>query len=83
MNSTPRFRMNGPQVRRLAAEHNLTINEAADKLGVSRSYFSQLLAGARLLSPRVRRRLLARLPFRELSATELWEPVDASPCTAP
>lgn len=81
--NTHRYRLLGHRVRELVAERNLTITDAAQKLGVSRSYFSQLLAGARLLSPRVRRRLLARLPFRELSAAELWEPVDASSSTAP
>lgn len=50
----------------------MTITEGAEKLGVSRSYFSQLLAGRRALSPKVRRRLLANAPFSELSADELW-----------
>jgi hypothetical protein len=40
--------------------------------GVSRSYFSQLLAGRRALSPKVRRRLLANAPFSELSPNDLW-----------
>lgn len=50
----------------------MTITEGAEKLGVSRSYFSQLLAGRRPLSPKVRRRLLANAPFSELSAGNLW-----------
>ncbi|MSP55948.1 MAG: XRE family transcriptional regulator [Myxococcales bacterium] len=50
----------------------MTLTEGAEKLGVSRSYFSQLLAGRRALSPKVRRRLLANAPFSELGAEDLW-----------
>ena len=58
--------------RALLGRRNLTITEGAEKLGVSRSYFSQLLAGRRTLSPKVRRRLLSHAPFSELSADDLW-----------
>ena len=50
----------------------MTLTEGAERLGVSRSYFSQLLAGRRALSPKVRRRLLACPPFSELAAEDLW-----------
>jgi transcriptional regulator with XRE-family HTH domain len=50
----------------------MTLTEGAEKLGVSRSYFSQLLAGRRALSPKVRRRLIANAPFSELAADDLW-----------
>ncbi len=64
--------MRGNRVRALLGRRNLTITEGAQKLGVSRSYFSQLLAGRRSLSPKVRRRLLANAPFCELSPDDLW-----------
>jgi transcriptional regulator with XRE-family HTH domain len=66
------FRLRGNRVRALLGRRNLTLTEGAERLGVSRSYFSQLLAGRRALSPKVRRRLLANAPFSELSADELW-----------
>ena len=70
--SRPAWLLRGNRVRALLGRRNLTITEAAEMLGVSRSYFSQLLAGRRGLSPKVRRRLLANAPFSELSADELW-----------
>ena len=70
--SRPAFLLRGNRVRALLGRRNLTITEGAEMLGVSRSYFSQLLAGRRGLSPKVRRRLLANPPFCELSADDLW-----------
>lgn len=79
MNATSRpalarsaYLLRGNRVRALLGRRNLTLTEGAEKLGVSRSYFSQLLAGRRALSPKVRRRLLANAPFSELSADDLW-----------
>lgn len=79
MNTTSRltssrsaYFLRGNRVRALLGRRNLTITEGAEKLGVSRSYFSQLLAGRRTLSPKVRRRLLTLPPFSELSAEDLW-----------
>lgn len=76
--------LRGNRVRALLGRRNMTLTEGAERLGVSRSYFSQLLAGRRVLSPKVRRRLLANAPFSELSADELWrappdEPDDEVP----
>lgn len=68
----PAWLLRGNRARALLGRRNLTITEGAEKLGVSRSYFSQLLAGRRGLSPKVRRRLLANAPFSELSAEDLW-----------
>jgi transcriptional regulator with XRE-family HTH domain len=64
--------LRGNRVRALLGRRNLTLTEGAEMLGVSRSYFSQLLAGRRPLSPKVRRRLLANAPFSELSPEDLW-----------
>jgi len=79
MNTTSRhlpplssYVLRGNRVRALLGRRNMTITEGAEKLGVSRSYFSQLLAGRRALSPKVRRRLLANAPFCELPADDLW-----------
>jgi len=76
MEPTPRSRLpwllRGNRVRALLGRCHLTLTEGAEKLGVSRSYFSQLLAGRRALSPKVRRRLLACPPFCELSTDDLW-----------
>lgn len=64
--------LRGNRVRALLGRKNMTLTEGAERLGVSRSYFSQLLAGRRGLSPKVRRRLLANAPFSELSPDDLW-----------
>jgi transcriptional regulator with XRE-family HTH domain len=66
------YLLRGNRVRALLGRRNLTLTEGAERLGVSRSYFSQLLAGRRPLSPKVRRRLLANAPFSELSPEDLW-----------
>ncbi len=57
----------------------MTITEGAEQLGVSRSYFSQLLAGRRAISPKVRRRLLVCPPFCELTPDDLWRPPPEEP----
>lgn len=68
----PAWLLRGNRVRALLGRRNMTLTEGAEKLGVSRSYFSQLLAGRRGLSPKVRRRLLVSAPFSELSPDDLW-----------
>lgn len=64
--------LRGNRVRALLGRKNMTLTEGAERLGVSRSYFSQLLAGRRGLSPKVRRRLLSNAPFSELAPEDLW-----------
>ena len=68
----PAWLLRGNRVRALLGRHHMTLTEGAQKLGVSRSYFSQLLAGRRALSPKLRRRLLANAPFSELAPEDLW-----------
>ncbi len=70
--SRPAWLLRGNRVRARLGRCHMTLTEGAARLGVSRSYFSQLLAGRRTLSPKVRRRLLACPPFCELAATDLW-----------
>lgn len=64
--------LRGNRVRALLGRCHMTLTEGAARLGVSRSYFSQLLAGRRPLSPKVRRRLLACPPFSDLLPEDLW-----------
>jgi excisionase family DNA binding protein len=68
-----RYRLRQDTLRQLLAEHHLSITDAARQLGVSRSYLSQLIRGARYPSPRLRRRMLRRAPFKLLAPDELWE----------
>lgn len=67
------------EVRRMLDDANLTLSEAAALLGVSRSYFSQLLAKKRPLSPKVRRKLLVAPRFKDLLAEGLWERCENTP----
>ena len=78
-----RYHLRGDRVRQLLDENNLTVTAGARRLGVCRSYFSQLLAGARTLSPKVRRHLLSRAPFKTLTEAELWALADAEASRAP
>ncbi len=67
------YRINESRVREILAAANLTIAEGARRLGISRSYLSQLLAGTRNPSPRLRRRFTSRSPFRRIPESELLE----------
>ncbi len=72
-----RFWLNpGPITSRLE-ERNLNLGDFADELGISRSYWSQLLHRKRPLTPQVRRWLLASRTLQGLTAAELW---DREPC---
>lgn len=66
------YRLRADVVEALLGRRHMTATEGAAALGVSRSYFSQLLAGKRALSPKVRRRLLANAPFSEIPSHDLW-----------
>ena len=54
-------------------EKHLNHSEFADKLGISRSYWSQLFNRKRALTPQLRRWLLAAPPLEGLSESQLWE----------
>jgi ribosomal protein S13 len=47
----------------------------ADKLGIARAYWSQLVNRRRALSPSIRRRILACDLFASVPESELWERV--------
>ena len=55
------------------ARQNLSQNEMAVKLGISKSYMSQIVSGTRCPSPRLRRRMLdvlSPLAFDDLFIVE-------------
>lgn len=72
-----RFLLHASRVRDLADRHHLAQSEIAEKLGIGRAYWSQLLNGRRALSPSIRRRILACDLFVGVPESELWERVDA------
>ena len=78
---TSRFWLNADTVSSRLEERNLNHGDLADELGLSRSYWSQLLHRKRALSPQVRRWLLASPTLAGLAATDLWErlPIGDSP----
>ena len=56
---------------RLDAAHVFHL-DFAEQIGLSRSYFSQVLNGRRHLSPRVRRALLEHPLFTGVPEADLW-----------
>lgn len=60
-----RYLVNEEGVRGLLDERHLGHGEFAAMLGVSRSYWSQLVNGRRTLTPRMRRAMLDVLPGDE------------------
>lgn len=78
----PFFLMNGSHVRELLARRHWGQDALASELGITRSYACQLLNGRRLLSPKLRRRMLDSELFRGVPEHELWREVsglDAAP----
>ncbi len=71
--ATSRFWLNGATVVARLEERHLTHADVADSLGLSRSYWSQLVHRKRSLSPQVRRALLAAQAFAGLTEAELWD----------
>lgn len=72
-----RFWLNAATVLARLEERHLTHAEMADALGLSRSYWSQLVHRKRPLSPQVRRALLVAPALAGLSEAELWDRVPA------
>jgi hypothetical protein len=71
--ATSRFWLNGPVVAARLEERNMNHGNLADEIGLSRSYWSQLLHRKRPLTPQVRRWLLASPTLAGLSGEQLWE----------
>ena len=78
MPTTTRFWLNAPVVAARLEERHMNYGDLADELGLSRSYWSQLLHRKRPLTPQVRRWLLASPTLAGLHEAQLWErlPVD-------
>ena len=70
-----RFLLHASRIRDLADRHHLAQSEIADKLGIARAYWSQLVNRRRALSPSIRRRILACDLFAGVPESELWERV--------
>ena len=71
----PVFRLRTRSIRAFLARRHRTHRWAARHLGLSRSYWSQLVNGRRPLSPMVRQLLLSSDFFGVLTEDELWERV--------
>lgn len=75
--ATPvRVRLNAPAVWRWLAEHDLSQNDLARRLGVSTGYLSQLICGKRGPSAEMRRRISALAPDRSFEDLFIIEHVD-------
>ena len=72
---TSRFWLNASFIAARLEGHHLTHADLADSLGLSRSYWSQLLHRKRALTPQVRRALLAAPALAGVAETDLWERV--------
>jgi transcriptional regulator with XRE-family HTH domain len=73
--TTSRFWLNASTVVERLSERHLSHADFADALGLSRSYWSQLVHRKRPLSPPVRRALLASQALAGLPEDDLWERV--------
>jgi transcriptional regulator with XRE-family HTH domain len=69
------FWLNASIIAARLEERHLPHRAFADALGVSRSYWSQLLNRKRALSPQVRQWLLASPALEGLTEAQLWERV--------
>jgi hypothetical protein len=56
--------------------HHLTHADFADHLGLSRSYWSQVVNRRRALSPAVRQCLIASRYLRGVAESALWDALD-------
>lgn len=76
--ATTRFWLNATVVAARLEERYMNHGDLADELGLSRSYWSQLLHRKRSLTPQLRRWLLASPTLAGLQEGQLWErlPVD-------
>ena len=70
-----RFFLHADSVRDPIDAHHLTHADVAGRLGIARSYWSQLVNRKRALSPAIRRTILACDLFAGVPENELWERV--------
>ena len=69
------FLLRSDTIRWVLARNHLTHQRFADHLGLSRSYWSQIVNRHRHLTPTTRQILLASRYLRGLNEDELWEVV--------
>lgn len=75
----PFFTLNGAVVRELLARSHRTREDLAVELGVTAGYASQLLNQRRLLSPKLRRRILESTLFEGVPESDIWTEVAGEP----
>lgn len=75
---TLRYFLRSDSVRALIDANHLTESHVAQRVGVSRPYWSQLINAKRPLTPRMRRLLLACDVFAGVADSDIWVRVDAS-----
>ena len=82
MNAQPRrpflYWLHGDRIAAKLDAHHLTHGRFADHLGLSRSYWSQLVNRKRPLTPMVRTCLLGSRYLQGVPEDELWERVPAT-----
>ncbi len=61
------------RIRAIIDQQHLTQAQVAERMGFTRSYWSQLLNGRRPLAPTTRRRLLDSGVFANCVEDDLWE----------
>lgn len=71
------YYLKGRTVQEAAERHHVSLSLVAEQLGISRSYWSQLVNRRRSLTPAVRTRMLKSRFFRGMSESELWDVVSA------
>lgn len=67
------------RVHEIIDRHHMTLGEVAVLLGVSRSFWSQLINRTRSVSPKMRRRILACNVFAGVPDSDLWQRGEAMP----
>ncbi len=72
---TSRYWLNAAAVAARLEERHMNHGHMADELGLSRSYWSQLVHRKRALSPQMRQWLLAAPALAGLTEAQLWERV--------
>ena len=73
--ATTRFWLNAVVVSARLEERHMNQGDLADELGLSRSYWSQLMHRKRPLTPRLRKGLLSAPTLAGLGEAQLWERV--------
>ena len=79
---SPCYLLHGDFIRDLIDRANENCKSAAGKIGLSKSYFSQLLDRRRSASPAVRKKILACSLFAGIEPDALWDRIPVPERTA-